>query len=81
MLATFKGTNGMFPNGPPIVDASGNVFGTTSAGGVGDVGNSEGSGVVFEYSPSNDELAEDSQVSRQRSSDQQPSKHDYKSTH
>jgi uncharacterized repeat protein (TIGR03803 family) len=80
MLAVFKGTNGMFPNGPPIVDASGNVFGTTSAGGVDDIGNSLGSGVVFEYSPPKDELTEDSQVSRQHSSDQQPSKHDHKST-
>jgi len=66
VLNRFDGTNGMFPNGPPILDANGNLFGTTSAGGLDDRGNSEGSGVVFEYSPSYHELKVDFQDTHQR---------------
>jgi uncharacterized repeat protein (TIGR03803 family) len=41
-LAAFHGTNGANPDGRLLFDSSGNLFGTTSAGG------SDGSGTVFE---------------------------------
>jgi uncharacterized repeat protein (TIGR03803 family) len=75
VLNRFDGTNGMFPNGPPILDSSGRLFGTTSAGGLDDRGNSDGSGVVFEYSPSYPELGDTPQVS-DHSTDGKSLKHD-----
>ena len=44
-LANFTGPNGANPYGGVIVDQSGNVYGTTYAGGA------SGNGTVFEYSP------------------------------
>jgi uncharacterized repeat protein (TIGR03803 family) len=41
-LATFNGTNGMYPNGALLVDAAGNLFGTTANGGT------SSEGTVFE---------------------------------
>jgi uncharacterized repeat protein (TIGR03803 family) len=46
-LYTFTGgSDGGFPNSPPIVDPNGNLYGTTAGGGTGD-------GVVFELKKSN----------------------------
>jgi uncharacterized repeat protein (TIGR03803 family) len=42
---TNNGTDGLGPNGPLVMDASGNLYGTTVAGGSG------ASGVVYELSP------------------------------
>jgi uncharacterized repeat protein (TIGR03803 family) len=43
-LASFNGTNGMFPRGALVMDPQGNLFGSTSEGGP------NGLGVIFEYS-------------------------------
>lgn len=45
-LHDFTGQDGSCPTGGVIVDASGNLFGTTSAGGA-----NNGQGVVFEITP------------------------------
>jgi uncharacterized repeat protein (TIGR03803 family) len=42
LLASFNGSNGAVPAAAPIVDAAGNLFGTTSAGGA------NGDGTLFE---------------------------------
>ncbi len=42
----YSKTDGISPNGPPLVEASGDLFGTTSAGGT------TGNGTVYEFSPS-----------------------------
>jgi hypothetical protein len=42
--------DGAFPNAPPVVDAEGNIYGTTSQGGTGTVCGG-GCGVVWEISP------------------------------
>jgi hypothetical protein len=48
-LASFNGTNGVFPGGRLIADANGNLFSTTGAGGVGFAPpGSLGNGTVFE---------------------------------
>ena len=44
-LVSFNGSNGRNPTGSLLVDAAGNLFGTTTAGGAGGV---NGSGTVFE---------------------------------
>jgi uncharacterized repeat protein (TIGR03803 family) len=45
-LVSFDGTNGIFPHASVIIDASGDLFGTTAAGGPG--GFESGEGTVFE---------------------------------
>jgi len=45
-LASFSGPDGIYPRGGLVVDAQGNVFGTTAAGGT------TGAGTLFEYSAS-----------------------------
>jgi uncharacterized repeat protein (TIGR03803 family) len=44
-LFAFDGTQGFAPRSPPVSDANGNLFGTTTSGGSAD------RGVVFELSP------------------------------
>jgi uncharacterized repeat protein (TIGR03803 family) len=46
---TKNGTDGLGPNGPLVMDASGNLYGTTVAGGSGTC--SGGCGAVYELSP------------------------------
>ncbi len=46
VLVNFDGTNGNYPDGNLIIDASGNLYGTATAGG------QYGSGVVFKLAPS-----------------------------
>jgi len=54
VLHTFKGApDGGFPNGGVIVDAKGNIYGTTSEGGTGAC--SGGCGTVFRLSPAGKE--------------------------
>jgi uncharacterized repeat protein (TIGR03803 family) len=50
LLAAFNGANGANPHGSLIVDSSGNLFGTTSRGGILDAG------TVFEFQKSTDTL-------------------------
>jgi len=45
VLWSFNGTDGNFPDGSPILDSAGNLYGTT------DIGGSNGDGVVFEVTP------------------------------
>lgn len=45
VLRQFQGNNGKFPNGGLVMDAAGNLYGTTQAGG------SNAQGVVFELTP------------------------------
>ena len=46
MVASFNGTDGYYPQGNLIADASGNLYGTTSGGPIN--GNNYGDGTVFE---------------------------------
>jgi len=52
LLYSFQGgSDGIGPNGPPIMDASGNLYGVTAAGGGGCSGLASGCGTVFEFTP------------------------------
>jgi uncharacterized repeat protein (TIGR03803 family) len=58
ILYTFEGgSNGMYPNGAPVLDPSGNIYGTTISG--GDLaciqGGGIGCGTVFKVSPAGEE--------------------------
>jgi len=48
-LHDFNGSEGSYPFGPVAFDASGNLYGTTPAGGIGDCG--YGCGVAWEITP------------------------------
>jgi uncharacterized repeat protein (TIGR03803 family) len=51
ILWSFDGTDGLYPSAGLIMDAGGNLYGTTACGGTyGDCGNSDG-GTVFELMP------------------------------
>ena len=50
VLVDFDGTNGRGPYGNLIIDASGNLYGTTDSG--GQIGGNNGDGVVFKLAPS-----------------------------
>jgi hypothetical protein len=51
LLHTFtEGIDGGFPDGPLVIDAAGNLYGTASSGGAGSACYSEGCGVAFELS-------------------------------
>jgi uncharacterized repeat protein (TIGR03803 family) len=52
VLASFNGTDGEQPEGGLVIDAGGNLYGTTSYGGPSYTGISTGYGTVFELSPS-----------------------------
>jgi uncharacterized repeat protein (TIGR03803 family) len=52
VLHSFSGNDGATPTGHLAIDAHGNVFGTTSNGGVGSGCGSSACGVVYELSPS-----------------------------
>jgi len=49
------GSDGGYPNAPVMIDAQGNLYGTTETGGNTDVCQSAGCGVVFKISPSGKE--------------------------
>ena len=56
-LYSFDGTDGVDPPAPPIWDGKGNMFGTTSAGGIYSKScfyYTRGCGVIFEMSPNGD---------------------------
>ena len=48
VLFSFDGTDGGLPQFPLIIDAKGDLFGTTGAGGTGYIGGQSGYGTVFE---------------------------------
>jgi len=51
-LHDFNATEGANPEGPVVFDASGNLYGTTFEGGIGDcIGGMHGCGVVWELTP------------------------------
>jgi uncharacterized repeat protein (TIGR03803 family) len=58
VIYTFgSGADGIQPNSPLVFDASGNLYGTTAAGGEYDIGNALFGGTVFELTPVSGQLA------------------------
>jgi hypothetical protein len=49
-LHQFNGSDGSYPNGSLVVDSNGNVFGTTTYGGLVAPGCPSSCGVIFEIS-------------------------------
>jgi hypothetical protein len=47
-LHDFSGSDGAHPSGGPVLDANGNLYGTTTSGGTGNCHDGEGCGVVWE---------------------------------
>jgi uncharacterized repeat protein (TIGR03803 family) len=51
IIHNFQGSDGIGPNGPPVFDQAGNLYGTTSAGGGGPCSNC---GTAFKLTPTGD---------------------------
>src|SRR5689334_3848793 len=50
VIRTFHGSDGFYPEAAPILDAAGNLYGTSYLGGSQDCGG-DGCGLVYELSP------------------------------